>query len=1219
MKKFLSSILVVILVAAFMPMGILGTTANAAYEFTSGYFTYTVNTGVLNASGGVAKIVDCNSSITGSVTIPSSFGNYTVTGIDSSAFQGCYGITNITIPNNVTSISDYAFKGCSNLLSVTIPDNVTYIGYEAFKNCSKLASVKIGKSVTNIDDYAFEGCTALTTVNFNATNCNSVGDSVFGSNPKIKTINIGSYVQKIPADIFEKCAMVTSITIPDSVTGIGGWAFYGCVGLKSVSIGKNVKNISNSAFAGCSDLGAISVKSGNANYHSKNNCLIETDTNRLILGCKNSSIPDYITSIGDSAFRDCYGLTSFVIPNSVTSISDYAFMDCRNLETITLSSNIKYIGFAFVNCDKLADVYYNGRFSDKSNIEINKNDDCLNAIWHYDCDEHKNTLNDGYTCENCGYSKQPSNPTVESISHNSVSLEYYPYLEYSNDGVSWQKSNVFEGLSSGTEYTFYQRVVTSDAFLVSEKSQGTTINTKKLSYITFNSNGGSGTTPQKLTKIEGEFITIPLQTPTREGYVFAGWGTLEKCGKQYMPNDNIEIDENINLYALWYKLGVCSQCDGTGNEDTEVCYSCNGTGKYNIRVCSRCGGTNLTQHITGVGNLGYMCNNCLSWSNTVKSQNCFNCSGNGEVNVICNVCDGDGYGTPQKPTAPVVVEFTDKEVVLLEQEGCEYSKDGIIWQESNVFSNLLPGRYYTFYIRVAATNSTPFAPISFGETVKTDKAKQELIPYAPTIQSITINSITLTCIDGYEYSVDGITYTSSPVFTNLKPATIYTFYQRIAETETMIASVQSESVSVWTRVLAPTLASKTAYTVELSAVNGFEYSIDGENWQVSPLFTDLEPETEYTFYQRVAAVGDISASEKSESLVVTTNEIPVHVHDYNVPASDDTHHWNECSCGEFEEKFEHEFEAATDETHHWTKCECGEETEKVEHKYDILQKTDEEHWLECECGKDELPYHFGHSLSRNYDDTHHWLDCICGYSEDFGEHVFDDEYDADCSCGYTREVPTRPVQNGWVDVDGTWYFYENGVMVTNEWRKDSVGWCYLLEDGRMATNMWLPDSKGWCYIEADGYCATNCWKKDSVGWIWLDGEGSMTKNQWILDGGKWYYLDHNGYMVINSWMADSIGWVYVGGDGAMVTNQWVMDSVGWCYVGADGYAVTNCWKQDSTGWCYLNSEGSMTISDWVWDNGWYYCDQDGYMLANTSRYIKDKTYHFNASGICTNP
>ncbi len=211
-------------------------------------------------------------------------------------------------------------------------------------------------------------------------------------------------------------------------------------------------------------------------------------------------------------------------------------------------------------------------------------------------------------------------------------------------------------------------------------------------------------------------------------------------------------------------------------------------------------------------------------------------------------------------------------------------------------------------------------------------------------------------------------------------------------------------------------------------------------------------------------------------------------------------------------------------------------------------------------------------------------------------------------------------RNGWVKDNGKWYFYENGVMIKNAWRKDSKGWVRLGADGAMETNKWVKDSKGWCYVGADGYAVTNCWKKDSHGWIYLDANGSMTKSKWVKSSGKWYYLDAEGYMLTNKWQKDSKGWVYVGDDGAMVINKWVKDSKGWCYVGADGYAVTNCWKKDSHGWIYLDANGSMTKSKWVKDNGkWYYCNASGYMVANTSVKIGNKTYNFNASGVCTNP
>lgn len=205
--------------------------------------------------------------------------------------------------------------------------------------------------------------------------------------------------------------------------------------------------------------------------------------------------------------------------------------------------------------------------------------------------------------------------------------------------------------------------------------------------------------------------------------------------------------------------------------------------------------------------------------------------------------------------------------------------------------------------------------------------------------------------------------------------------------------------------------------------------------------------------------------------------------------------------------------------------------------------------------------------------------------------------------------------NGWVLEDGVWYYYENGKKVTNDWRKDSRGWCYLLEDGRMATNMWIRDSVGWCYVGSDGYCVTDEWVKDSYGWCYLNSEGRMATNKWILDSVGWCYVGADGYCVTDCWKKDSVGWVYLDHNGRMVTNRWVMDSVGWCYVGADGYAVTNCWKKDSVGWCYLNSEGSMTKSDWVLDGGkWYYLNADGYMV--TGRQVIDgKVYYFDDNGV----
>ena len=231
-------------------------------------------------------------------------------------------VKDLVIPNSVISIKDYAFEDCHSLTSVTIPDNVTTIGKWAFLNCSSLNSVTIPSSVTVIRESTFYGCSGLT------------------------TLTIPNSVTSIGQSAFRLCVGLTSVKIPNSVTTIEGYAFADCSSLTSLTIPKSVTTIGDFAFCWCKGLTSINIEAGNTKYDSRDDCngIIETKTNTLITGCKNTIIPNSVTSIEKYAFARCNGLTSITIPNGVTSIGYCAFEGCSGLTSITIPGTVTSIG-----------------------------------------------------------------------------------------------------------------------------------------------------------------------------------------------------------------------------------------------------------------------------------------------------------------------------------------------------------------------------------------------------------------------------------------------------------------------------------------------------------------------------------------------------------------------------------------------------------------------------------------------------------------------------------------------------------------------------------------------------------------------------------------------------------------------------------------------------------------------------------------------------------
>ena len=245
-------------------------------------------------AGTEATVVSGANKYTGDVIIPAS-------------------VTNGNQNYSVTRIYQNAFYGCTGLTSVTIPSSVTNIGTSAFEGCTGLETVTNNSSISIIEDRTFYGCKSL-----------------------------------------------TSASILNDVTSIGMYAFSGCSSLTSIIIPNNLTNIGKYAFDRCPGLTSIKVEEGHPIYDSRGNCnaIIKTSSNTLVAGCKNTIIPNTVTSIEQRAFYGCSGLTSIVIPNSIYSMGPSAFYGCTGLTSVTIPNSVTSIGSeAFYNCSGLVSIY----------------------------------------------------------------------------------------------------------------------------------------------------------------------------------------------------------------------------------------------------------------------------------------------------------------------------------------------------------------------------------------------------------------------------------------------------------------------------------------------------------------------------------------------------------------------------------------------------------------------------------------------------------------------------------------------------------------------------------------------------------------------------------------------------------------------------------------------------------------------------------------------
>lgn len=313
-------------------------------EIVSEILCYTLVTDATN--GDYYTISSPVSSSIEHVKIPATFNNLPVKGIEKNSFSACMKLKELDASDAIylESIGDSSFSGCTGLESLNIP-----------------------ASVTNISTSAFNGCIALESIMVDSRN--NVYSSPEGSNGIMK----GN-------ELIVGCK---STIIPESATTIGANAFKSCTTLKSIHIPASITSINNTAFEYCSNLQSITVSPANSVYSSPDGSNAILKGTELVIGCKNTIIPETVTSIGSSAFKNCNTLSSITIPenvksigsnafygcsglsnlnieNGVTSIGAYAFNYCTSLISITIPKSITSIGSqAFYGCDYLEEIYYN--------------------------------------------------------------------------------------------------------------------------------------------------------------------------------------------------------------------------------------------------------------------------------------------------------------------------------------------------------------------------------------------------------------------------------------------------------------------------------------------------------------------------------------------------------------------------------------------------------------------------------------------------------------------------------------------------------------------------------------------------------------------------------------------------------------------------------------------------------------------------------------------
>ncbi|MDC7246658.1 MAG: leucine-rich repeat protein [Sphaerochaetaceae bacterium] len=307
-----------------------------------------------------------------SVTIPDS-----VVFLGSGAFSGCESLISVSLSKRMDNIGNNTFSGCSHLNDIMIPTNITAIGARAFSGCTGLENLSIPDSVIRFSHDVFEGCENFNAVyrgknydtpaklNYELSDYLTTDASSFTYLIQDDQVTIDSFighetlviipesiegypVTSIAKEAFESTLPI-QISIPDTVTSIGEYAFGQCSALRDIRLPVHLTAIQDGTFYDCDSLMSLTIPES-----------VSSIGQSAFSGCNRLTkiiIPKSVSSIGGSAFSSC-GIERIELPESLTSIGDYAFYGSKRLTTISIPEDVTSMGEeVFSRTRNLTDIY----------------------------------------------------------------------------------------------------------------------------------------------------------------------------------------------------------------------------------------------------------------------------------------------------------------------------------------------------------------------------------------------------------------------------------------------------------------------------------------------------------------------------------------------------------------------------------------------------------------------------------------------------------------------------------------------------------------------------------------------------------------------------------------------------------------------------------------------------------------------------------------------